>query len=233
MGEQDIKRLFLYEHELEIKEKGEVVGKVYQRILNNADVERARREGLRKSAVLRKQLKDKDSTDYEIYIVSAFDMDRETLVAAIVATELKEVRDSAYKAAQKEIHLPIRPKGDDLEALEEHQAKMDSYNTDIMTKTIELLGEQTKERLEELEKEEDTEKLRKLYISSAIRNLCGAEMVEMFQFWTVFLGTYKDKKCKKRFFNSFDELLNTATELQQQLIDGYFLLEIDKLSLKK
>jgi len=93
MGEQDIKRLFLYEHELEIKEKGEVVGKVYQRILNNADVERARREGLRKSAVLRKQLKDKNSADYEIYIASAFDMDRETLVAAIVATELKEYRN--------------------------------------------------------------------------------------------------------------------------------------------
>jgi len=233
MGEQDIKRLFLYEHELEIKEGDEIVGKVYQRILNNADLERARREGLRESAALRKRLKDEDSADYEIYISSALDMDKELLIAAIIAMELRDIRDNAYQVAQKEISLPKRPRDDNLEKMEKYQEKMDSYNADIMKRTVKLLSEQTKKRSEELEKEEDIEKLRKLYVSSSIRSLCSAKMLEMFHLWTIFLGTYKDKNCKKRFFNSFNELLNIATELQRQLIDGYFLLEIDKLTLKK
>lgn len=233
MGLQDIKKLFLYEHEWEIKKGDEVVGKVYQRILNDADIERARREGLRESAILRKGLKDKNSDEYSIFVEPIFEVEKEEIIAGIVTAELKNLRDLAYQEALKEIPFPRRPDTDDLEEQEEHQEKIDSYNIDITKKTIELLSEKTKERTEELEKEEEVDKLRKVYIGSLRNSLCSSKMLEVYQLWAAYLGTYKDKKCTKKLFDSFEEFRNTATELQRQLIDGYFFLELDKLTLKK
>lgn len=233
MGEQDIKRLFLYKGELEIKEGDEVIGKVYQRILNNADVERARRESLRESAKLRKRLKDSESDDYMIFIAPLLDMGKEGMVGGIVASELRVIREEAYQEAQREIPLPSRPEEDSLEKLEEYQESMDSYNARILEKTVELLAKKSKEKISKLEKEEDVEKLKRIYESVLIKNLCSNKMFDIYQLWSAYLGTYKDEECKKRLFDSFDDFSNTATELQRQLIDGYFMLEIDKLTLKK
>lgn len=233
MGKEDIRKLFLYEHEWEIKRGEEVVGKVYQRILTDADVERARREALRESAILRKSLKNKDSDDYSIFVAPIFEAEREEIIAGIVVAETREIRERAHQKAKQEISFPLKPETSDLEEQEKYQEKLDFYNTDITGRTLELLAELMVERTKELEKEKDDEKLRKIYISSVRSNLCSARMLEIYQLWAAYLGTYENKKCTKRLFNSFKDFRNTATELQQQLVDGYFFLEIDKITLKK
>lgn len=233
MGIEDIKKLFLYEQVLEIKEGSKVVGKVHQRILTDANVERARREALRESASLRKKLKDKDSDEYNIFIAAIFEAEQEEIIAGIVVAETRGLREEAHQRARREVTFPEKPETTDLEEQEEYQTKLDSFNNDLIKKTFEFLTELMAERGEELKKEEDVGKLRKIYISSVLNNLCAAKMLEIYQLWAAHLGTYKDKKCSKRLFGTFEEFRDTAAELQQQLIDGYFSLELDKVTLKK
>lgn len=233
MGLEDIKRLFLYEHEWEIKKGSEVVGKVYQRILTDANIERARREALRESASLRKKLRNKDSDEYAIQIFPLLELDREEIVAGIVSAETPVLQDRASRQARREIPFPVKPEEEDLEEQEKYQEEMDKYGRNVVEQSIKILAELIANRTDELSKEEDDEQLRKQLITALVNAFCMDKMLKTYQLWAAHLGTYRDKKCSKRLFDTYDEFRDTSTELQQQLVDGYFVLEIDRTTLKK
>ena len=76
------------------------------------------------------------------------------------------------------------------------------------------------------------EEIQKQVRLSKINNLCENELRIRFMEMVTYLGTYKDKKFKKRLFNSFQEFLDSPDILKNQLINGYNSLELSSVNLK-
>jgi len=227
----DISRLFSWSRECILTGlKGKDI-KVYLRLLGDADMGRARVMALRKSAELRKSLRDLDSDDRLAFIPLKEEFGKEQLVDSIL---ILTMRDST-KQAMKDVVLP-RPKdpGSDasLERIEKFQAEVDEYpkkrEEAIRKEITDLMEKQRKELMEQ-----DENKLYTTYVNVLINDLCESELLSRFKESCIFFGAFSNKKLTEKFFSSFDEVDNLPTEIKEKLMDEYQLLEIESEELKK
>lgn len=227
----DFTELFLYKQELEIKKDEEVIATVHQRLLNDADVEYARAQAFRASGQHRKALRDENSDEYFAYISPVSDLDRDEMLATII---LYEVQDRKTRLGREV--LPIIPKrpeaGASLEKQEKYQEELDNADKTWQEKINERLEKELKKRKEELVEIEDGELFRTLQ-RITVEGLCSVKMVNMFQNWSTYLGTYSNKACTKRYFSSYEEFTQQPTEVLTQLIGGYFELGLGVDEVKK
>jgi hypothetical protein len=229
----DISKLFNWGSQFAIlDELGKEIVSVYLRLVGDADINRARVFALRKSAELRKRLKDEDSDERVAFISSVYELeDKAGLVDLICSLATRKIIQDVIK--ETEVPFPKEPKSDaPQEDFEKYQLDVDNYTQKrnlIIGEKATVLIDKLKESL--MEKELDA--IQKLYETKMIDELCEQEMVEKFRLCCVYYGAYTDDKYSMRMFKSFDQFDNLPTEIKQQYIAYYNTLEINIDDLKK
>lgn len=204
---------------------------VYMRLVGDAEINRARIFALRRSAELRKKLKDEDSDEYFAFLYDSEDFEEEQLISFLILEESRDlytriIKDIDFKKP-KEL-----PSDASLEDQEKYQEEIDSYPQRLH----EHVSEKVKKEVQNLEdnyRNKSRADLYKLYKKSAINSLCEAEMYSMFKAMCTFFGTFKDEEMKERLFSSFEEFENVPTKVKHQLLSEYDSLEITIDKLKK
>lgn len=227
-----IEKLFSWSKETPILDTtGKQIGKVYQRLCGDADIQKARITALRYSRELRIKLKDRNSDEYLAYVDGYTDLNKSQLIDLILFNELSTIREKV----EKELSFPF-PKEPDMEsnteAWEEYQELQDTYESRRLEKLNSVLTQAIQERREELNSESD-EFIQEAVITSKISGLCENELRVRFSEMVTYLGTFRDKKMKKKVFSSFQDFLDAPDILKNQLMEGYNSLEISSINLKE
>ncbi len=210
---------------------GDVEKTVYIRLAGDADINRARVYALRKSAELRRKLREPDTDERFAFIQDKDLLDKTRLISILVGLSIREVTRKAIK----EVKLPTikEPKSDaSLEEFEKFQLALDAYGEKRdkeVRKLIEKELTKYKTRLEKLE----LDVLYDSYISEITNELCEQEMMSSFREMCTFFGTYKDPEFSERLFSEFEKFANLETSLKQQFLEAYQSLEIGTEDLKK
>lgn len=228
---EHIQKLFTWKAPLELKNSdGEVIQTVYQRLIGDSDLYRARTIALRFSREMRRALRNTESDEYFAYIDIFNDYTKEEVVTLTLFDELTEIRANV----EKDFYFP-EPEALESDATteeqEEHQEQQDTYED----RRAEALDAKIKEALETRQQQLDSLNegdLRELFIDNKINALCEQELRLKFLSMCVYLGTYLDEKYTYHLFNSFEEFLNSPDTLKAQLVDGYNNLEVSSISLK-
>jgi len=234
----DLTKLFKWTSEITIVDgKGEPVmsGKtplvLYLQVIGDADLSHARKQALKASKILRRELRDKESDNHAAMLPDYENLEEKALYNMIILAESLELRRAAMETAKR----PKEPKKPKSDANLEQQEKYETALEDFDTKVTELINERTTE-LVEIRKNElkgrSKEELVTIFVESTIGSLCQAEMLRTFNSWCAYLGTFLDKKRTKRGFNSFKDYENAAPELKSQIVSGYFQLEMGGEDLK-
>lgn len=232
----DISKIFNWGRAWEIidpRSDDEVVTVVYMKLLGDADLGRARVYALRKSAELRRKLKDENSDERIAWVKSIDEVDYDDLVNLIIVFSQREISLKAKDKAR--IATPKPPKSNaKLEKLEKFQKEVDEYpekRRQALAKAIEEEIEILRKSLEGRSKDE----LYKLYVRLLTDEFCEREAIVAFEDMQTFLGCYTDDtyKADKRFFNDFEEFDNLEPTVKTQFKDAYRSLDIELSELKK
>lgn len=225
----DISKLFHWGDKFELSDKyGNPVLTVHMRLVGDAELNRSRVFAIRKSAELRKKLKDINSEEYMAFIQ---DVEDDGLIDLILMFKVREFTQQASRMIKPK--LPKEPKSDaDLEDLERYQEEVDTYADRRFKEIAEEVERMSNDARKLLEKE-SVEWLRKEYKRLLINEFCEQEMVQRFKESCAFYGTFKDADYKVRLFESFEQFDNLPSEIKTQLLDNYSMLEINIDSLKK
>lgn len=228
---EQIQKLFTWKSPLELKDsEGIVLSTVYQRLVGDADLNKARTVALRYSREMRSKLRDTNSDEYFAYVDIFNDYNKNELVTLILFDELADLRSQA----EKDFYFP-EPNQPDAEAkteeLEEYQEQVDTYED----RRLKALDDKIKELLDQRKVQLDSadeEDLREIAVESRINSVCEQELRLKFLAMCVYLGTYLDEKYTYRLFKDFIEFLNCPDTLKTQLVDGYSNLEVSSINLK-
>jgi hypothetical protein len=227
----DISRLFAWSKEVIITGRKEKEIKVYLRLLGDADMNRTKIMALRKSAELRRALKDPDSNERLAFIPYKEELTKETMTESILLFSIGEFTQQAIREA-----IPATPKEPSSDAstekLERFQKEVDEYpkkRENALREFVEKLTD--KKREEFLQKTE--EELYTTYQGILIKELCEQELLKKFREYCLFFGIYSDKKMAIKFFDSIESVENLPTEVKEKLISEFTLLEIESEELKK
>ena len=228
----DISQLFAYKKEITLLVPGttdEIT--FYQRIVGDADNNRARVYGLRESATFREDLKNPKWEDRLAYLPNITKLLKDELINVLIALEVQDL--SLESMNETSLKQPKEPAGDaSLEEQEEYQKKVDSYKNEFNLKIMENLEARIERRQKELEKL-NKDVLREQYEASLINRLCQERFGQSFLEMSTYFGTYTDKEYKTRAFKSFDDFLNAPTNLKDALISNYSNIQLGGVTLKK
>jgi len=234
----DLEKLFLWKGEITIKDRsGEPVIirtkplVLYQRVIGDADLVHARKQALKASRKLRKSLRDQTSDSAASMLPDYESAEPKLLCNMIVMAEALSLRRQATELVSRPKEPKSPKSGATLEDQEKYEAKLEEntkvYLDDINTKIRELMDK----RIEEL-KAMDNKLLPDIFLNATINSLCQAEMLNVFNSWCAYLGTYSDRNITKRAFKAYNSFDNSATELKEQVIRGYLSLEMGGEDLK-
>lgn len=234
----DLNQLFKWKGELVIKDKkGEpvIVRKhpltLYQRVLGDADLTTVRKKALKASRKLRRELLDLNSDAHLAMIPEYETMDDTILRNAVILSEALEIRRLAIDTVQEPKEPRELTTGASLEEQEDYEEALEKYRDDLNTAINERSTEIMQHRSEELT-ELDRDALVEAYTKGMSNALCRTEMVNVYNSWCAYLGTFSDKATTKRAFKSYQEFDNVAPELKGQVISGYLQLEVEGNDLK-
>lgn len=236
----DIRKLFQWGRVFEVvdplKEDG-TVALVYMKLLGDADLGRARVYAMRKSAELRRKLKDLDSDERVAYVRDINEVDKKDLINLITIFSGREI---ANKAKDKVKITPPRPPKSNakLEKLEQFQKAVDEY-PEKRTKAInDAIAKELLDLADSLENR-SKEDLYREYVKLLIDEFCEREAIVAFEDMQTFLGCYTDDTYETRFFvnrdgeESFEEFNNLEPSIKTMFKDAYRSLDIEMSELKK
>lgn len=226
----DIRPLFAWSKEFEIVD-GERKTPVFMRLLGDADMNRARVSALRRSAELRRKLKDFDSDERLAYIRDIDEVDMIALVAVITVFSMRDLTDKAIPKLK--IKSPKPPRSDaKTEAHEKFQTEIDSYPNRRRSELKKLLEKEVEDLNKELSSQ-SKEDVYKKYVSCMVDELCERELTTAFKEWCSYLGSFSDETLTNKIFVSFDEFNNLPSALKDNFISEYSSLELYGEDLKK
>lgn len=228
----DIKPLFAWSREFEVVFGDEErVTTIYMRILGDADMNKARVSSLRRSAELRRKLKDLNSDERIAYIKDIDELDPDIMVTTIIALSMKDIAKLIEPKVQ--IKIPKQPRSDaSTEEHEKYQAEVDSFPDRRREELAGLIEKEILSRREKLS-QEPKESLYKMYIAKLIDEICEQEILLAFREWCAYLGSYKNPELTERLFSSFEEFSNLSPDLKSQFIEEYSSMELYGEELKK
>jgi len=230
----DISKLFGWGRVFEIvdpTENTEEIVLVYMKLLGDADLGRARVHALRKSAELRRKLKDENSDERVAWVRSIDEVEVGDLVNLITIFSGREISQNAR--AKVKLPTPKPPKSNaKLSVMEKFQKEVDEYpekKTKLIAEAIEKEVNELKKKLEAKSKEE----LYREYVKQLTDEFCEREAMEAFENMQVFLGCYTDDTYKTKFFSEFNDFDNLEPTIKQQFKDAYRSIDIEMSELKK
>ncbi len=212
-------------------DKGEVEATVYIRLAGDADINRARVFALRKSAELRRKLRDITTDERYAFIQDKDLMSKERLLMILSGLSIRNITHKCLKEVRTP--FPKEPKSDaSLEEFEKFQKEVDSYPEKKDKELRKLIEKEITKYKNQLDKQ-DFDTLYDTYVSELTNEMCEQEMINSFREICTFFGTYKDKGFKERLFEDFDSFANLATDIKQQFLNAYQSLELGTEDLKK
>jgi hypothetical protein len=228
----DIAKLFTWGKEVSLKDdSGTELIKCYIRLVGDADLNRSRVNALRKSAELRKKLKDPDSDEHIAYVIEEDMVSKEQLIKGILILVGQEIGQRLQKEVV--IQFPKELSSDaTLEEEEKYQQEVDEYQLKVKKEISDRYEKEMKDQEKRLEKMPKKE-LHTIYVDYLMSDLCEKEMFEVFKLNCVVYGCYKDSEYKVRLFNSTEELNSLPSTVKMQLINEYSNLEMSMDFLKQ
>jgi hypothetical protein len=228
----NIDDLFKWKGQVEITDdQGNVIETLYQRVIGDADIQRARFAALKASKALRKDLKNPESDEYLVNIPLRGELPLEELIAVIIYSKAQELRKKAEEKIQEE--RVKEPRSDaSLEKQENYIEELEQTRKEY----DEALYEEIRKQAEKIEADLNTksyDEVFDLYVAESIELLCRFRMVTTFDEYATFYGTYKDEDYKIRRFSSLEEFQDLATRIKDRLIRNYKLLELNLVDVKK
>jgi hypothetical protein len=206
---------------------------VYMKLLGDADLGRARTYAVRKSAEMRRKLKDLNSDERVAYIRTIDEMTLEELVNMIIVFSGRELSNKVRTTVK--IPTPKPPKSNSkLEKSEKFQKEVDEYPqkraqaiADALSKEVDLLRQNLNKR--------GKEELYNMYVIALVDEFCEREAMVAFEDMQTYLGCYTDDTYKpdKLFFKEFEEFNNLEPSVKTQFKDAYRSIDIELSELKK
>lgn len=205
---------------------------VHIRLVGDSDLNKSRTFAIRKSADMRKKLKTEDTDERVAFISSVYEIEsKEDLIELITSLKIKDFAQDAYKEVK--VDFPKEPKSDaKLEEIEKHQTLVDAFDEVRSTKINEYIFGKISEYRTQLEPK-TIEQLKLDYEKLSINSICEQEMYKSFREHCVYSSCYRDEEYKIKLFESYDEFANLPSEVKEQFLDNYAMLEIDMDTLKK
>lgn len=227
-----INKLFSWTHALDLKNaQNEVVMRVYQRLVGDLDIQKARMAALRFSRELRLKLRNAESDEYVALVQPVEDLDRDAMITLLLVDSVDEIRqniDRNYYFAE-----PKEP--DEYASTEEHEeyaAKWASWEADREKDYSTKLVSEMDNLKAKLELRSDADLLAQAK-HMRIEALCEQELKTRFIEMCVVLGTYSDEEFKKRLFDGYQDYAGQHDSLKSQLLAGYAELEMSTIGLKE
>lgn len=227
-----VEKLFKWGKKIEILDtQSKVMFECFIKLVGDADMNKARVFGLRKSAELRRKLKDLESDERIAYIASKEVLTLEELTEYVLLLQNKTIIETAYKTVR--IPFPKEPNSEaSLEAQEKYQLEIDGYQEKVKKTVREYVdAEITKERQSLAKLDFDT--LYVKYESLVTNDFCELEMLNSFRDFCVAAGSFKDESYTDKLFKSVEEFKDLPQDIKQQFETEYNSLEIDIETLKK
>lgn len=232
MSVKDLEDLFKWNTSVDIKDKdGKVLLTLYLRLVGDVDYSQAQRYALLSSRKLRKELKNKDSIEYQSTFLDLNEKSKEDLIIGTLIAEVPNFRDAVLlEIGSDDIEDAVKGTKS-LEEREEQQEAEEQAPLERVEKVRAKMEEKSEERRAELNKM-SIDDLKKVFVDSTINFKCLEEFTNVFRDYCVFAGTYKDSKFKELAFSDFDSFRNISSTLKKQITDAYFKLEISGEQLK-
>ena len=211
----------------------EVEADVYMKLLGDADLSRARVYAMRKSAELRRKLKDEDSDERVAWARGFNEVEIQDLVNLIIVFSSREISNAARDKAV--VPTPKPPKSNaKLEKMEKFQKEVDEYPHKRAAALADAISAEVDKLRSELSKR-TKEDLYKEYIRTMIDEFCEREAMMAFEDMQVYLGCYQDDTYnpEKRFFSSFEQYNNLEPSIKAQFKDAFRSIDIEMSELKK
>lgn len=230
--EPKIEELFRWRGKVEIKDnEGDVVETLYQRVVGDADIQRARLEALKASKLMRKDLRNTNSDAAIINLPLEDDYTKEELMTLIIFSKYYDFRRNAeFNIEEKKVKEPKSEAT--LEEQEEYITKVEEAKKDYEDKVNERIKEQS-EKLEAELKEKTQKELFDMYMKEHIDIVCRQEMIQVFDEYATYYGTYEDEKLKKRRFDNIEIFRDLSPRVKNQLQQNYKNLELNLTDVKK
>lgn len=235
----DISKIFGWGRVFEIEDPttGEILSTIYMKLLGDADLNRARVFALRKSAELRRKLKDQNSDEHVAWIKDINELETDDIINLIVLFSGRELSKRAVEKVRIPTPKPPKSKAG-LEKMERFQKEVDEYpakKQKAIADQIEIEINTLRTSLNGKSKEE----LYRQYVNILTDEFCEREAIIAFEDYQTFLGCYTDNTYKIRWFRDdkdepdFEKFDNLEPTVKAQFKDAYRSLDIDISELKK
>lgn len=223
--------LFRWKQRLAIlDEAGEEVAEVYQRVLSDHDLDKARLESVRFSRKFRLALRDTGSLEHDVLMESMNNFEAEQQKQVILAYKLQEFIRRANK--ESKTVMPNSPGSEaTLEQLEEYEAAVDEFDkkkAEELASIVEALKEVELKRMAGLSENDLATEAAKAMED----NICQSVANERLTDWFAYMATYEDAACTKRYFDSIEDYEEVSGAVKRQLAEGYQKLLLPPEDLK-
>lgn len=228
----DISKLFRWGKTFDVEDvEGNVLVRVYMKLLGDADVNRARVYALRKSAELRRELSNPDG-DLRWATIKQMDiMSEEDITNYILVFSMREITNNALRVA--DVPFPKAPKSNSaLSKMEKYQKEVDEY-PEKKAEAVNKIIKKEIDRLRKLLLSQAKEDNYKQYVNTLIDEFCEREALKAYSDMETFLGCFKDEKYTEHFFESFEIFDNLDENQKTEFKTAYSKLSIGMDELKK
>ncbi len=227
----NLQDLFRWKQELHVTDhNGEQVLTVYQRVVSDKEYEEARLHALRQSRKVRLALRDPETDEHAALMENLEVSSKQQITNVILINKFQQMHSAADDMVQ--IQMPKHPGTNaSVEQMEEYEHAVDEYNqkrAEELMEHLDKIQQKEQEKLEELSNEE----LIELAAKSMENQICTNVVNEILRDYQVYLGTYADKAYKNRYFISFEDFQELASQVKEQLIRGYNSLKMVPEELK-
>lgn len=231
--------LFKFKKQIDIVDPntGEVMSRPWIRVLGEDDLKEAYRWARIASSERRAKLRDTESVEYRDEIAQLDGVPKENLVAIILAAREQEFSNEAQMTVvRKEL-----PKLEDITERADAPSLEDQEKLDRLTEEVDKeyeteLQEYVNTKIEEtgnmlMERPQDE------ILKFAKGDLANIEAMEVFvselNQWKGYLGTFDDKECKIKSFDSIEDFRDSHGSVKNQVISAYQQLELGGDDVKK
>lgn len=233
MEQRDLlNKLFSWSAYTDLKNpQGQIVMRVYQRLVGDMDIQKARMSALRYARELRLKLRNESSDDYIALIQPVEDLDRDSLLTLLMVDSV----DSVRQEIDRNYYFPEPKEPDEFAPTSEHEDYAEKWATwetdrekDYSTKLVAEM-DKLKAQLDILSDDELKRRAKVLRVDA----LCEQELKTRFIEMCVVFGTYTDETFHKHLFDTYLDFASQTDFLKEQLLTGYAALEMSTIGLKE
>lgn len=210
---------------------------VWLRVIGDDDLDKAHTIARIASATKRKELRDKTSKEYKDRVEPIMDAPREDCIDVLTQyrtsnlyaeARVKTIREDLPTIAE----VAVEPDAPTLEETEQLDALINEQEEKYNKAIEQYVSDRTAVIVAELEAL-STEELRELTKDEISGVIALAEFYTVLLNEKVYRGSYLDKACTEKAFESVEDFIATDAGIKSQLIDVYSKLEFNPDEIKK